>query len=166
MSAYAHVDMRGFLFIDITQKRPVARVLHSDGVSYYIGSDGGMLPLSDNFTARVPVITGTLTPLHQGQNVSENPTWNALFKLMQTIRHDRFASALLEEVHREPSGELVLVPKLGECMIRFGPVENTESKLAKLRGFYEHTVHDVDLNQYESIDLRFKGQVVCKKHAL
>jgi cell division protein FtsQ len=153
------------LGIDIVQKRPLARVLHNDGVSYYIDEEGEFLPVSDNFTARVPVISGALPPLHEGQAVSDHPSWNALFSLMQSIQYDRFSRSLIEEIHVESSGELLLVPKLGDLVIRFGQIENATSKLAKLRAFYRGSVTDINLNKFESIDLRFQGQVVCKKRA-
>jgi cell division protein FtsQ len=161
----AYVDLNGRIGINITQKQPLARVLHTDGVSYYIDKTGEMVPLSDNFTARVPVITGALTPLQAGQNVSDNSMWHGLFRLIQSIHVDRFSHALLEQIHREPSGDLVLVPKLGDFVIRFGKVEDSASRLRKLRAFYERSIHEIDLDDYESIDLRFKGQVVCKTHS-
>lgn len=161
----AYVDMDRHLGIEIIQKRPLARVLHNDGVSYYLDEEGEMLPLSDNFTARIPVVTGSLIPLREGQTVSDHPSWKALFNLMRTIQHDRFSNALLEEIHIESTGEVLFVPKLGDLVIRFGKVENEESKLIKLRNFYERSIRDINLNKFESIDLRFNGQVVCKKRS-
>ena len=161
--ASAHVDMHGRLSLDIVQKQPLARVLHNDGVSYYLDQSGSILPLSDNFTARVPVISGTLTSLREGQSVSDNAIWKVLYSFMQTIGRDKFMSALLEQIHREQNGELLLISKLGDAKIRFGKPEDVDGKLAKLRTFFERGITSINFNQFESIDLRFAGQVVCKK---
>lgn len=161
----AHVDLRGQLGIDIVQKRPLARVLHNSGVSYYLDSEGFVLPLSDNFTAHVVVITGALTPLQHGQHAEEIAMWKDMFNLVRTIGGDRFASALVEEIHREPSGEILLVPKLGDFTIRLGQPHEAPGNLRKLHAFYERSVGQVSLRPFESIDLRFEGQVVCKKRS-
>jgi cell division protein FtsQ len=43
----------------VKQKTPIARVFNSNG-SFYIDYKGGRMPLSDNFTARVPLVSGEI----------------------------------------------------------------------------------------------------------
>lgn len=158
---HAHVDMHGRLSLSITQKQPLARVLHTDGVSYYIDKEGLMMPLTDNFTARVPVISGVLPMLRQGESVHEYESWSSVFSLMNAIRGNTFTNALTEQVHRDASGDFLLVPKIGDCLILLGTTNQLESKFARLKTFCASD--DISLSAYETIDLRFSGQVVCKK---
>ena len=52
------VTVDGVLKAVVKQKTPVARVFGPDG-SFYVDYEGHKMPLSDNFTARVPIVTGT-----------------------------------------------------------------------------------------------------------
>ena len=56
-----------------------------------------------------------------------------------------------------------LVPRLGDHRIFIGNAENLPWKFEKLRALYEKALPLVGWDVYESIDLRFGDQVVCKK---
>lgn len=51
------VSVDGVLKAVVQQKTPVARVVDEQG-SFYIDYEGNTMPLSDNYTARVPLISG------------------------------------------------------------------------------------------------------------
>jgi cell division protein FtsQ len=53
-------DINGEIKIDITQRTPVLRVINKDGESYYIDSQSKLMPLNDNYSARVLVATGEI----------------------------------------------------------------------------------------------------------
>jgi cell division protein FtsQ len=55
-TAEVYVSVNGTLTADIEQKRPIARV--STNASYYIDDAGSYMPLSKNYSARVPLVTG------------------------------------------------------------------------------------------------------------
>lgn len=50
----------GFLNTRITQKTPIVRVI-TDNESYYLDSKGYRMSLSENFSARVPLVTGEIS---------------------------------------------------------------------------------------------------------
>ncbi len=52
--AEVFMSVNGELSAEIEQKRPIARV--STNASYYIDDEGGFMPLSTNYTARVPLL--------------------------------------------------------------------------------------------------------------
>jgi len=54
--AEVYVNVEGKLTAKVKQKTPIARVLGNN--SYYIDSNGGVMPLSKNYTERVPFVTG------------------------------------------------------------------------------------------------------------
>ena len=48
----------GIVHVNATQREPVLRVINADGSGFYIDKNGFTMPLSTEFTARVPVFTG------------------------------------------------------------------------------------------------------------
>lgn len=53
MEAEVFRDLRGNIKAKITQKRPIARIINNGGFGAYITDAGEVIPLSDNYTARV-----------------------------------------------------------------------------------------------------------------
>src|SRR3970040_1963385 len=53
------VSIDGVLKAGVKQRTRIARVLNGSG-SFYIDYEGGRMPLSDNFTARVPLVSGVI----------------------------------------------------------------------------------------------------------
>src|SRR6476661_1829098 len=54
------VSVDGVLKAVVKQKTPVGRVFDEKG-SFYIDSEGNKMPLSDNYTARVPLLSGAIS---------------------------------------------------------------------------------------------------------
>ena len=61
-NANAYVNYEGHAIVDITLRKPIAR-LRIDGYDMYITEDGFLLPTVKDRTAAVPVITGSYKPL-------------------------------------------------------------------------------------------------------
>ena len=58
--AEVFVSVDGVLKAVVKQKTPIGRVF-SETDSFYIDNEGNSMPLSDNYTARVPLISGEIT---------------------------------------------------------------------------------------------------------
>lgn len=63
-SANVYTTYDGVLKIDVAQREPIAR-LRLKGYDMYLTSKGYLLPATDGYSVRVPVITGDYTPLFQ-----------------------------------------------------------------------------------------------------
>lgn len=59
--------------------------------------------------------------------------------------------------------ELSFVPRSGNFRIYFGRIERVEQKFDKLARFYRNGLDKLGWDRYRSIDVRYAGQVVCKK---
>lgn len=59
--------------------------------------------------------------------------------------------------------EIELIPRVGDHVILFGKLENTEEKLDKLLIFYNEALNKEGWNNWGYINLRYNNQVVCKK---
>jgi cell division protein FtsQ len=170
---YATVD--GRLSMELTERKPIIRVITYDGDSYYIDEDGGLMPLSDRFTAHVPVATGFITEkysafytlgikgIEANEKLKKSTVLDDLYNMAKHISADSLWSAQIDQLHVLKGNEINLVPKIGNGLILFGTTDDMDNKFAKLRTFYKHAVATNSLNAYQTINLKFNNQVVCTK---
>jgi len=141
----------GFLRVDLEQHLPLIRVFENNR-TYYIDEDGQEMPVFDNFSARVLVVSGEL-----------DGKMDDLFRLARIFRNDPFWDAQIEQVYVKRNGDFVMVPRVGDHLILLGPPERVEEKLRNLRALYKQGLSPREWNNYQVINLKFKGQVLCSK---
>lgn len=151
----------GVLRVVIEQKQPVMRVHDRRGADYYVGPAGEVLPLSKHDVARVPVMTGDVRPFAEA--AADSFALDA-FALASALAGDALLAPLIEQVDRR-GGEYVLVPKLGSARFAVGDLEDLDDKLHRLRAFLLGALPEVGWEHYETLDLRYGGQVVAKRRA-
>ena len=54
------MSIDGEVKINVKQRKPVIRVINSNGDSYYLDEQGKLMPLSDKYTAKVLVVNGNI----------------------------------------------------------------------------------------------------------
>jgi cell division protein FtsQ len=145
------LNVNGDFSATIKQKKPIARVLSSD--SYYVDSKGGYMPLSTNYTARVPIVTGV---------VSRKELSN-VFAVASKIDGDAFLKKNVIEIHQNKNKSIVL--KLRQCnfTVQIGKLEHLDKKINNLKAFYKKAIKDNSLDKYSKVNLQFENQVVCTK---
>lgn len=161
--AEVYVDIHGRVYVDVEQRQPVLRVINRNGVSYYVDKGAHKIPLTANFTARVPVLTGNFEDngLDTGPLLEEEVI--QLFALSEYIRNDVFLTALIDQIHVTQSHEVELLPRIGRHTILLGEPIDWETKLGKLQPFYESGMQQAGWKSYRIVDLRFDNQIVCKR---
>ena len=146
------VTIDGVLKAVVKQKTPIVRVF--DGKrSFYIDYKGNTMPLSANFTARVPLVLGVI----RKQN-SE-----ALAELFRKIYDDEFLKKNIIAIQIMPSGSLKMLNRNFDYQIDFGGAKNVDAKFRNYKAFFQKAVVDSSLYKYKKIDLRFTQQVICTK---
>ena len=163
LNAEIYSPRMGELKVAVTQRQPILRVINKAGVSYYIDEYGEKVPLSPKFTRRVPVASGHIPAVDQANVNSDTTVLHDIFKLIQHIRQDEFLHALTEQVYVNEQGELELVPRLGDLVFVLGDISELEQKFAKLQVFYREVGKSTNVNQYKTVNLKFKDQIVCTK---
>ncbi len=153
-------DNNNFLEVKITEKEPVARIFTSSGLSFYIDSSLARLPLSDKFSARLPVFTSFPTDVivlsRQDSNLVRD-----IRTLGEFFAANAFWMAQIDQVDILPDRTFDLIPKLGNQVIHFGNAENYLEKFNNLLCFYKQVSSKKGWSQYSSLDVQFKGQVVA-----
>ena len=149
-SAQVYYSLDGYFHVEITQRKPVLRVMSGDG--YYVDEDGKVMPLSGKYTSRVVVATG---------NISRKFACNGLYPFVMAYRNDEFWDALIEQIVVMKDNEVVLIPKVGNFRIVVGTLEGVERKMENLRLFLQEGIGLKGWNVYKEINLKFDNQVVC-----
>ncbi|AUC82419.1 cell division protein FtsQ/DivIB [Lacinutrix sp. Bg11-31] len=149
--AEVFLDVNGDFLAKIKQKEPIARVLSSD--SYYIDNKGGYMPLSSNFTARVPMVTGEVS----------KKNLNNVFAIASRIVSDEFLKKNVVEIIQNKNMSIDL--KLRQCnfIVKIGKLEHLDKKVNNLKAFFKKAIKDKSLDKYSKVNLQFENQVVCTK---
>lgn len=150
-SADVYVSVNGMLKAEVEQKKPIARV-HSEA-SYYIDEQGGYMPLSSSYSARVPLVTGAVDK----NNLSD------VFKVTQKIQNDAFLKTHVIEVYQDESKGIFLKLRQYRFTVQLGNLNNLDKKINNLKAFYKKALKDKKLNAYSNVNLKFDSQVVCTK---
>jgi cell division protein FtsQ len=148
---FATID--GTLEAVVTQKTPVARV--DDGErSYYIDYEGNQMPLSDNFAARVPLVSGEINTENKGK----------LTEVLRKIYDDDFLKKNITGIQILPTGSLIMTNRNYNYQILFGRTINVDKKFDNYKAFFQHAIKDTLIGNYKTINLKFTQQVVCTKY--
>ena len=145
-------SINGSLNAHIKQKTPIVRYV-SDNAKYYLDSKGDRIPLSENFSARVPVVIGQI-------NDAEKSNYVYLFN---EIAKDDFLKKSITGLTILPSGSIVMTNRDYDFKIIFGNPIHVDKKLKNYKAFYKHAIKDTLIKNYKSVNLLFTDQVVCKK---
>ncbi len=162
MDAEAFVDARDVVSIMVRQRVPVLRIIDNNGLNYYLDEEGIRMPQSRHYTTHTLVATGNIPPYVPDFLERKNYPLGQLFELTEDLRSDPFFKALFEQVHLNNKGEFTLIPMVGDQKILFGTLERKDKKLRALKAFYQEGIPYQGWRKYRIIDLRYRGQVVCR----
>lgn len=161
-SAELFFDNNEVLKVTVKEREPIARVFTTTGTTFYIDYELAMLPLSEKFSARLPVFTG----FPSDKKVLAKADSNLLgeIKIISlALQKDTFSMALIEQVDITPQRIFEMIPKIGNQLIIFGDATDVEAKLSKLKLFYKEIMVKAGWNTYSVINVQYKNQVVAKR---
>ena len=160
-NAELYFDNNNILQADIEEREPVARIFTNAGNTFYIDSSGMMLPLSEKFSARVPVFTG-----FPSEAIILTPADSSLLfdikNMSMQLQADSFLMSMIDQVNITPQRSFEMTPKIGNQLIEFGDASGTAAKFIKLKLFYKNIMVKAGWNHYSNINLQYDNQVVAK----
>ena len=142
----------GTVTIKIQQRCPKFRVVGFE--SYYIDVDRKPMPVSSNYAAYVPVVSGRVTV---------SMATGKMFDFVTYVVDNPFWNAQIEQIYIRDDLKIEIVPRVGDAIILLGPLDNYQSKLEKLKKLYHNGFNVIGWNKYKIIDLQYKDQVVCSR---
>jgi len=146
------VSVDGVLKAVVKQKMPVGRVVSEMG-SFYIDYEGNRMPLSENYSARVLLVSGKMDAVENEK----------LAEVLKKIYEDDFLKKNIIGVQVVPNGSLIMQNRNYDYTIDFGKIINIDRKFKNYKAFFQKAVLDSTLNNYKKINLKFTQQVVCIK---
>jgi cell division protein FtsQ len=149
--AQVFMSVNGELSAEIEQKQPIARVSAEE--SYYIDDEGEYMPLSVNYAARVPLVTGNINKEHL----------DTVFRLAKTVYEDEFLKKHVIGIHQNEDHSMAFKIRKSDVIVHLGDLSNLEKKLNNFKVFYQKAVKDSILDRYSTINLKFDKQVIGTK---
>jgi cell division protein FtsQ len=157
-NADVYFDLKGNLYVDVYHRKPVLRIISSEGRNYYIDKNGVHMPLSEKHSSHILVSTGYIEKASRNSEFEKD-----LFLIADYLKNDDFLYSLIGQIHVKYNGELLLVPKIEDFIIEFGRIENIELKFKKLKILYKEILPYEGWNKYNKADLRYSNQIVLNK---
>lgn len=157
-------DLRGNLVVNVSLRRPLARIVRNDGPDGYIAEDGTVMPASDKFTSRTTLLSGPrAVSLLQADNVGDSDEGAAILELLHYIHGDEFWKAQIAQLDIDSKGRISMYPQVGDERIEFGSPGDLERKFAKLRIYYKEILPRTGWNKYGRVNLEYEGQIVAER---
>ncbi|MCK5401657.1 MAG: hypothetical protein KAJ28_08480 [Flavobacteriaceae bacterium] len=150
-TAQVYLTVNGEVRADVIQRKPIARV--STNAFYYIDEEGFFMPLSKNYTARVPFVKGY---------VEKNNLKN-IFKIANKIYKDQFLKTHIVEIYQKQDETIILKTRVLDFQIVLGNLDKLDKKINNFKAFYQKAKKDKTLKKYSKVNLQFENQVVCTK---
>lgn len=150
--AHVSLTIEGNLKAVVKQRKPIARVI-SNNESYYIDVQGKAMPLSELYSARVPIITG--------ESIKKN--MKEIHYLVSKIAKNDFLNKNIIGIHRYKTNEYELITRVGDHIIEIGNTKELDHKIRNLEAFYKKGIQDSLIENYSRINIKYYKQVVCTK---
>lgn len=154
---YASIDVEpgGMLLIKVTERKPLALI--SDGTrKIYVDREGVKLPLILGKAVDVPILYGF--PAEPVDDTLATESFAAVSTFLSEVRKHPLYNATISEVAWTDDGVVALTQENG-VKLMFGKT-NFEQRLRNWKAFYAEVIRKKGINSMQSVDLRFKGQVV------
>ena len=163
----AYTTKDSTLNIEISQRRPIVR-FQKGSYGFYADKDGYIFPLQLSFTSHVLIIDGNI-PINVN-NVKNGTIKDAkerdwLLKtvgLVNFIENDKDWKRMIVQIHVNEDGDMILVPRDGQEQFLLGKPVDIQSKFEKIKKYYTAIIPKAGSEKYKVIDLRYRGQIICK----
>ena len=86
-----------------------------------------------------------------------------LYDFVLWMEDDPYWRAQIEQINVISPQRIELIPRVGSGVVVLGSLDNYAGKLRKLKKLYQDGFSSFGWNDYAEVDLRFRGQVVCRK---
>jgi cell division protein FtsQ len=148
-SADVSLELNGELGVRIVEKEPVFRVLDDD---YYIDLSVSIMPLSENYSERIPLILSEV----------DSTELKSLGLLGNYFKNDTFLSNHITGLEIIDNEFLFHVNSF-KYLIKMKDLSDFKSRFNNYKVFYKTVINDSVLVKLKSINLNFKNQVIVQK---
>lgn len=166
-TANCYKTQDGHLYINVTQRMPVARIKSDSGADYYVDDNDKIMPRS-NYTSDLIIASGCIDQWY---------ATNYVAPFCKAIASNELWRNLVEQVHIMPDHGVEIVPRIGDHIVYLGRLPDgknkkkhqeainafVEKKFTRLEKFYKYGLNEVGWNKYSYINIEFDNQIICRK---
>lgn len=171
-------EISGKVNVRVTQFNPIMRVIDSDGVSYFVSSSYDVVKARNTSKLSLPIITQSsstlaVSKLAKGSGaLSTKATHEAKTKLQEVhnfllyMQADKLSSSLFVQANISSQGDIELIPRIGSHYVVFSSMDslaNYKKTFSKMNKFYSSQADNGVWTRYKEVNMKYKGQVVCRK---
>lgn len=143
----------GILSVSVVPMIPEIRVFEPDK-SYYINKDGKRIESKANFFVDVPVVSGNFSETFPAKNI---------LPVTRFIQNDPVLRQLVGMVEARNPDNIMLVPRIHGHVVNFGDTSRLGEKRNALLTFYRKVIPYKGWEEYDTISVKFKGQIVATR---
>lgn len=158
----------GIVHVGITQRKPVLRFQSSHG-SFYIDDRACIFPLQKGHTELVPVVDGNV-PVHVPAGYkgpapdAESAAWlQGMVDLASYMKRSGVWDTNIVQISVDEEGDLIMIPRTGKERFIFGSSADPAGKFARMSDYYRYILPEKGEGYYRSVNVKYKGQVICRK---
>jgi len=172
----AYLTLEGTLKLNIEQRKPIVRIINKFDQQFYLDSYGVKMPISNKYTANVPIASGNISsiyaPFSPDNKNTRSDTLNLIndsilyniYKVANFVNGNKFFYSLIDQIFINQNADIELIPKINEQIVILGNAENLEEKFFKLDILYRKALKVTGWDKYKTINLKFENQVVCTRN--
>jgi cell division protein FtsQ len=173
--AESYKTLDGEVHIDIWQRKPLFRVISGRNQYYVYEKEENEITEDSLLFGKMPTVYRSRHGNNKENRLSK-PYYTLivtgivradflpeLYNFVSFLQNDRFWNAMVEQINVTEKKEIELVSKIGSPVIILGNLDTFAAKLEKLRTAYEKGLYRINWEQYVSINLKYKDQIVGVK---
>ncbi len=172
LKAKVYSTVNGKIFIEVSQREPLIRIINSNSEQYFIDREGKIIPWDLRHPTRVMLANGDIQenfdfatkPVISLNSLSKKSVLRQLFIIAKEISKDDFSRALINQIYVDHNNEFQLLPLIGKQTIVMGDTSKLRNKLQNLKAFYTQVMSKKGWETYQTINIKFDNQVVCTKY--
>lgn len=165
----AYMTRDGALNITITQRVPVVRFIRNGAKDFYADGDGALFSMRAGTPPSVPVIDGALpvSPGADGQgglDDGQGRRWlSGVIEMVDCMNRSRIWCDNIAQITVQPNGDMIMIAREGRERFIFGSPDKAEDKFRRMKEYYEYIRPLKGEGYYSTVNLKFDGQIVCRK---
>ncbi len=162
-SAELYGDLKGNLMVQVSLRRPLARIVQQDGPDAYIAEDGVIMGVSEKYTSRVVLVSGGFVKkLLDSENMNATEEGKQIMEMIRFITEDPFWKAQVAQLDINNAGKVTIYPQVTGQFVEFGKPVDIETKFRKLMIFYKEILPQRGWTKYERVNLEYEGQIIAE----
>lgn len=147
------ISSSGYLNVRISPMIPEIRVFDGNK-SYYVNKNGKRIDSNAEFFAEVPVVVGRF---------SRNMPPQSVLPVVRFVQNDPLLSDIVAMYEVIDKDNILLIPRITGHVVNFGDTTRLAEKRRMLLSAYRNIIPYKGWDEYDTISVKFKGQIVASR---